>query len=126
MTWNSGEPLPNAQNVEIDPRKFEEYSMNPDNPANQEKWMAFEAVGYAVWDSSSRSLAARDVIRQLKQQLASTPASQGRNSIYGLRFEVQIAIQGPNGRQGSLQTVWQIDNGVEVPKLITNWLEVYQ
>lgn len=27
--WNLGDPLPKAEDAEIDPRKFEEYSLNP-------------------------------------------------------------------------------------------------
>ena len=46
--WTPGQPLPMAENAQIDPRKFEEYSMNPNNPANQGKWMAFAALGYDV------------------------------------------------------------------------------
>lgn len=28
--------------------------------------------------------------------------------------------------EGTLVTTWQIDNDLDVPRLITNWLEVYQ
>lgn len=34
QNWNSGEPLPRYRDVEIDPRKFIDYSLNPNNPAN--------------------------------------------------------------------------------------------
>jgi hypothetical protein len=56
MVWKSGDPLPNAQSAEIDPRKFEDYSMNPNNPGNQSKWMAFAAIGYDVQESGSRRI----------------------------------------------------------------------
>lgn len=100
--------------------------MNPANPANQGKWVAFEAIGYDVQDTSSRKLAAQNVISQLKQQLIDAPAIQSQTSTYGLRFKVEVILHGSNGRQGCLITVWQIDNGAETPRLITNWLEVYQ
>ncbi|UBF27785.1 hypothetical protein K9N68_07685 [Kovacikia minuta CCNUW1] len=126
MSWSFGQSLPNAQNAEIDPRKFEEYSMNPDNPANQGKWMAFEAIGYDVRDIGNRRIAAGNVISQLRQKLTEVSAFQRQPSIYGLRFEVQVVIQGPNGKVGNLLTIWQIDNGAETPRLITNWLTVYR
>jgi hypothetical protein len=44
--WKPGNPLPEAQNAEIDPKKFDEYSMNPDNLQNGGKWKAFEQIGY--------------------------------------------------------------------------------
>jgi hypothetical protein len=43
--WKPGNPLPEAQNAQIDPKKFDEYSMNPDNPQNRDKWKAFEQIG---------------------------------------------------------------------------------
>jgi predicted Zn-dependent peptidase len=124
--WNAGDPMPRAQDAEIDPRKFEQYSMNPTNPTNQGKWMAFAAIGYDVENPQSRNAAAQDVINQLRQGLVNAPATQGQNSIYGLRFQVQVRIEGPNGGEGTLVTTWQIDNDRDVPRLITNWLEVYQ
>jgi predicted Zn-dependent peptidase len=124
--WNAGEPLPRVQDAEIDSRKFEQYSMNPTNPANQGKWMAFAAIGYDVESLHSRNAAAQDVINQLRQGLVDAPATQSQSSIYGLRFQVRVRIQGPNGGEGTLVTTWQIDNDMDVPRLITNWLEVYQ
>jgi hypothetical protein len=43
--WKPGNPLPEAQNAEIDLKKFTEYSMNPDNLQNRGKWKAFKQIG---------------------------------------------------------------------------------
>lgn len=88
--------------------------------------MAFVALGYDVQRAESRKAAAQDIINQLRQGIANAPATQGQNSIYGIRFQVRVKIQGLNGREGTLVTTWQIDNGKDVPRLITNWLEVDQ
>jgi CHASE1-domain containing sensor protein len=96
--WNPGESLAMVENAEIDPRKFEEYSMNPNNPANQGKWMAFAVLGYDVESDQSRKAAAQNLINQLRQGLVNAPATQGQNSIYGIRFQVQVRIFGVNGR----------------------------
>ena len=66
------------------------------------------------------------MVSQLRQQLASLPATQGQGSLHGLRFEVRAVIQGINGRKGTLITIWQIDAGTDILRLITNWLEVYR
>ncbi|MBD2021648.1 hypothetical protein H6F43_15820 [Leptolyngbya sp. FACHB-36] len=126
MSWQSRDPLPNAQAVEIDLRKFEDYSMNPGNPGNQGKWVTFAAVGYDVQNPQNRIAAAQDVVTQLRQQLSKTPATQGQSNRYGPRFEVRVVIRGANGREGTLVTIWQLDRGTEIPRLITNWLEVHQ
>lgn len=100
--------------------------MSPEHSSSQGKWVAFEAIGYDLQNPVHRHLSCHNVISQLKQQLATTEAIQGQVSKYGLRFRVKVSIQGPNGKQGDLQTIWQIDNGSEAPRLITTWLEVYQ
>ena len=122
--WKPGDPLPKAEDAEIDPHKFEEYSMNPNNPSNQGKWMAFAAIGYDVQNAEARKAATDDVIRQLREGLGNAPAVKGQTSIYGFRFQVRVRIRGLNKREGTLVTHWQIDNGKEIPRLITNWLEV--
>lgn len=81
-------------------------------------------LGYDVESIQSRQAAAQNIINQLRQGLANAPATQGQNSLYGIRFQVEISIQGLNGREGNLMTIWQIDIGTDVPRLITNWLEV--
>lgn len=124
--WQPRDPLPNAKKAIIDPRKFEQYSMNPNNPNNQGKWMAFAAVGYNVKNAQGRYFAAQDIINQLRFQLDNIPAILDEPNVYGIRFEVQIVIVGANSRQGILVTKWQIDNDTDIPKLTTNWLKVAQ
>jgi hypothetical protein len=126
VNWKPGDPLPNAENAEVDLRKFSDYSMNPDNAQNQGKWMAFKAIGYDVRTAESREAAAQILVDQLRQTILEAPTNPGKLNLYGLRFNVSITIQGSNGRQGLLKTMWQIDHGKETPRLITNWLEVYQ
>jgi hypothetical protein len=124
--WKQGEPLPQWQNAEIDPRKFEQYSLNPNNPANQGKWKAFVQIGYDLNTIEDRQNATQDIINQLKKQLGNTPAIPQDETAYGLKFEVRVIITGLNGKQGNLFTGWQIDKGKNNPRLITNWLEVYR
>jgi len=117
------------QEPEIDPRKFVEYSMNPSHPDNRGKWMAFAALGYDVQSTTGRNIAAQNIIDQLRQSFPtseSTSSTPGKTTIWGVRFQLRIKIQGLNGRQGDLITNWQIDQDKNTPRLITNWLEVYQ
>jgi hypothetical protein len=34
-------------------------------------------------------------------------------------------ISGPNGRRGTLLTIWQYDSGSDAPRLITDWLATH-
>ncbi|MBC6471861.1 MAG: hypothetical protein GDA48_02755 [Hormoscilla sp. GM102CHS1] len=126
QNFHPGNPLPNAEDAQIDMRKFEQYSMDPNNPKNRGKWTAFAAMGYDVQSLEGRHAGAQDVINQLRAKLVNTPATKGEASIYGDRFEVKVGIKGPLGKEGILVTLWQIDINREVPRLITNWLKVSQ
>ncbi|MDJ0658862.1 MAG: hypothetical protein QNJ42_05165 [Crocosphaera sp.] len=126
QNWQSGNPLPMAKYAEIDPRKFTEYSMNPSNPNNQGKWKAFEALGYNIDSFQNRHIAVESIIHQIRSQLEHTPAIFNEPSPYGNRFTVIISITGLNNREGKLVTKWQIDNNQTIPRLITNWLQVFQ
>ena len=125
IDWKQGEPLPNAEEAEIDLRKFTDYSMKPENPTNQGKWMGFAMIGYPVETPEGRQIATQDVIQQIRETLPYAPAYKSKNNPYGMRLRVTIIIKGFNGKQGNLITIWQIDRGKTIPRLITNWLEVY-
>lgn len=118
-------PLPNFAEAEIEPDKFYRYSMNPANIGSQNKWMAFAAIGYNVHHAESRWNAAQNVIQQLQASLPGAPATPGRSAQYGQRYQVCTQITGPNGKTGTLVTIWQIDRGKNEPRLITNWLEAH-
>jgi hypothetical protein len=120
--WQEGYPLPGYQVAQVDPRKFKDYSMNPHNPNNNGKWQAYTTIGYDLSTPESRETAAQDVINQLLINLSSIPAKAELSSEHGIRFEVKVPIQGPNGKRGILITKWQMEQGQ--PRLITNWLKV--
>jgi hypothetical protein len=123
---NNISPLKNAKQAQIDPAKFNKYSMNSNNPNNRGKWKAFEDVGYNVRTPEGRSEGAQHVIAQIEDQLLQSPATFDSVTSFGLRYQVNIKITGPNGRVGTLITKWQYDMNSDVPKLITNWLQVHK
>lgn len=125
INWEKGKPLPNAKAAKIDLQKFTEYSMKPDNPQNQGKWMGFAMLGYLVETTEGRRIAAQDIVRQLSKALPYATAHRGKNNAYGIRFKVKIEVEGFNARTGDLITIWQIDRDAAIPRLITNWLEVH-
>jgi hypothetical protein len=124
--WTPGKPLPEAPAATIDDAKFLKYSMDPDNPNNRGKWKAWSQLGYDVDDLTNRTAASDDVIRQVRDQLETVAAREGKSTDFGRRFEVEIPITGPNGRTGTLFTVWQFDKGSTTPRMITNLLKVHQ
>lgn len=124
--WKEGDPLPNVDKAEFDKAKFEQYSLNPDHPDNNGKWQGFEQLGYDVHSEAGRRAGAEDVSRQLREELPTSPATRDRETSYGQRYEVRSDITGPNGGDGTLVSVWQVDNGCDNPRMITNWAEVHR
>ena len=99
--------------------------MDPSNSNNQGKWKGFVKLGYDIQTPEGRQAATQDVIQQLRQALPNAPATQNRSTPHGLKFELRVPIEGPNGVRANLFTAWQIDKGKDVPRLITNWVEIY-
>lgn len=42
-----------------------------------------------------------------------------RENPYGKRFDIRATLATPSGRRILFQSVWQIDKGTDVPRLIT-------
>ena len=42
-----------------------------------------------------------------------------RSSPYGVRYEIRAPLRTPVGRELMVRTIWQIDEGTDVPRLIT-------
>ena len=97
------------------------------NPKNLDgKWKAFKALGYDVESELGRQQGTQNLISQIRSQLEKIPARRGKLTPFGSRFEVDVPIQGPNGKSAILETFWQFDGGSEVPRLISNWAKVYR
>lgn len=111
--------------AEISAAKFLDYSMNPLHPDNRNKAAAFAALGWDVADLTSRSTAAAEVIRQLRSGLPAARTRRSREDQYGLRFETDTHLIGPNGRAGTLFAAWMVDHSRITPRLITSWLRVH-
>ena len=115
--------LQNAESASIPEDKFARYSLDPAHPQNRNKWRPFQRLGYDVSAEGGRERGAQNLIDQIRQQLPSLTAKSQRSTNYGHRFQVDVPIIGPNEKTGTLVTIWQVDNGTAIPKLITNWLE---
>jgi hypothetical protein len=124
-----GEDLPRLPDVElaaIPDEKFTRYSMDPSNPNNGGKWAAWEKLGYDVHTQVGRAAAARDVVKQLRDQLPRTTATWNDETRWGARYNTATEIVGPDGTAGTLVAVWQLDRGTDPPRMITNWVKFHR
>jgi hypothetical protein len=121
--------LPNLEMAEVDERKFSEYSLNPGIPRNGGKADGWRALGYDVDNPQARQEAARELRDlTLSELLADGKVAEVRDDSYGPRLRVISGITGPNGKDATIVTCWQIEDrsGTAVPRLITTWVQPHR
>ena len=107
------ELLPGHENAVIPAEKLAGYALNMDHPTGRAKAIAFrDALGYTV--NNERELEA--AIRQGLLLWKATPRPETQ---YGRRYEVRMLFSGPNGKQATVKTGWQVSKDHGVPRLVT-------
>lgn len=103
--------LPNRTLAVIAPDKLTNYLLNLRHKRGGTKARLLAQFGYTVQDW--RRLEA-DIRRGLE-----TEVTLMRPTDYGMRYEIRMTLQTPCGEPLTVRTIWQIDAGTEVPRLIT-------
>ena len=107
------ELLPGHENAVIPAEKLAGYALNMDHPTGRAKAIAFrDALGYTV--NNERELEA--AIRQGLLLWKATPRPETQ---YGRRYEVRMLFSGPNGKQATVKTGWQVSKDHGVLRLVT-------
>jgi hypothetical protein len=104
--------LPNASLAKVEREKITEYLLNPDHPDNGGKAAFFTAGGYRRddWQALATSL----------RKLAITYfVTQSIESGHGKKYIVDGSIETPIGKSPTLRTIWIIDSGETIPRLVT-------
>ena len=104
--------IPNADKAIIAPEKLSEYLLNPAHRRGSAKARLLLACGYRAdaWEVLEADLRAQ----HLTVDFAVT-----KDNLYGQRFEICAPLVTPSGREIVFQSVWQIDDGTDAPRLIT-------
>lgn len=104
--------IPNADRAVIDAGKLIDYLLNPEHQRGGSKAALLISFGYsgAAWQRLEEALR-RDHLSQDVYRM--------RQSAYGTRYEIRAQMSTPTGRPLMLRSIWQIDTGTDVPRLIT-------
>jgi hypothetical protein len=103
--------LPNRTLAVIAQEKLTDYLLNTRHKRGGTKARLLEQFGYMVQNW-----------RQLEADIRSgleTEVDVVRTTEYGTRYEIRMTLQAPLGIPLTLRTIWQIDDGTDVPRLIT-------
>lgn len=121
--------IPNIGAAEIDRRKFNDYSMNPQHPGNGGKADGWRALGYQVDDPGARQDAAADLRDLISSHLLwNGKVEESRETPYGRHYKVLNGFIGTNDRHATLVTCWRVaepgDSGR--PQLVTTWVQPHR
>ena len=106
--------LPNYTMAKIQSEKLTGYALNMNHPkGGRDKAIVFErALGYTVDNATELR---ENILAGLKKWRAwKRPTTS-----HGQPFEVKMLLTGPNGKQATVKTAWQIDTGDDIPRLIS-------
>jgi len=105
-------PIPNAARATIAVEKLTAYLLNPLHKRGAAKAKLLLSLGY-------RANAPEALESDLRTHHLSLDAARMSQNAYGVVYEIDGPIKTPNGRIVRLVSVWQIDTGSDVPRLIT-------
>ena len=110
--------MPNSTNAVTPKEKFVNYSLDSSNPNAKGKAEAYEkGLGYTKDNATG-------LINQIHNYVTGgNKPYEVSQSEYGTKYKFRIPVTGPNGKTKYVIAVYQIDNGSNIPRLITNYLE---
>ena len=103
--------LPNLDRAIIDPAKLRSYVLNTEHKRGGTKARLLARFGY---HRDQRLLEA-----DIRERHVEADVHVVRSSPYGVRYEIRAPLPTPVGRELMVRTIWQIDEGTDVPRLIT-------
>lgn len=104
--------LPNAHLAVVEKAKICDYLLNPGHRFGASKARFFAGFGFALESWEKLALA-------LKDHGAENEVDKVNETGFGPRYEIAGELTAPDGRRPQIRTVWQVDTGQFVPRLIT-------
>lgn len=104
--------LPYGENARVEPEKIADYLLSTTSPRGRNKAVFFLSFGFSTehWQGFAEALrlqgTTHDVVRVSETG-------------HGPRYHVDGALETPDGRNPQVRTVWQMDVGSDIPRLIT-------
>ena len=104
--------LPNRERAVIAPDKLTTYLLNIEHERGGTKARLLAEFGYnqGNW---------RQLEADIRRYHLDAEVDAAKRTLYGMRYEIRASVETPSGRTLILRTIWQIDEGTDVPRLIT-------
>ena len=104
--------LPSGNLAVVSQEKLTEYLLNPSHPDNGGKALFFQSLGF-------RRAGPESLASSLRQLAISADITEIMESAHGIKYIVDACIETQSGKTPSVRTVWIIDRGQSLPRLVT-------
>ena len=104
--------LPKAEKAVVEREKIEDYLLNATHPDNGGKAGFFEGLGFRrdKWETLAQSLQAVATQAEVAHSIESP---------HGRKYVIVGRLESPDGRAAIVQTIWIVDTGLDVARLVT-------
>src|SRR5277367_6205387 len=106
--------LPNADKAIVEREKIADYLLDSAHPDNSGKAEFFERFGFRR--NKWKILA--DALLALANK---TEVAQSMKSPHGQKYVIVGRIESPNGKMASVRTIWIVDKGLNIARLVTEY-----
>ena len=104
--------LPGAEQAFVERKKIQGYLLNREHPDNGGKADFFAQFGFTTEDWITLAAALRLLAKQ-------GDLSRSVESKHGTKYIVDGELENPRGRQALVRTVWIVETGENIPRLVT-------
>ncbi len=104
--------LPNHERAVVSQRKVVDYLLSFSHPSGRHKAAFFGGFGFSA---SSWRVFAGALLRHATQHEAAIADA----SPFGTRYTIEGELDSPDGRRPFIRTVWFVERGKDVPRLVT-------
>ena len=104
--------LPNTDKLVVEREKIADYLLNPAHPDNGGKAEFFGKLGFRREDWETLATALR-ALAQTAEVAGSAASPHGR------KYVIVGRIESPGGKAARVQTIWIVDKGLDVARLVT-------
>ena len=104
--------VPHIHNAQVPDRKLTGYLLDHVHPQNKGKAAFYEIVGFTKQNAD-------ELRKALLTHVLDNEVKKFINTEHGVRYVVEGWMHCLNGKQYPIRSVWFIENGQEIPKLVT-------
>lgn len=103
---------PNVERAVVSKEKIAEYLLNPEHPEGASKAAFYLAHGFSADSWQELAIA-------LRRLAETTSVARTVGTIHGSKYVIEGRLETPSGKTPSVRSVWIVDRGRDVPRLVT-------